>query len=115
MWFCVPDGQIGVTAQQFAERNWKDKIAIHSSGVLSSEALGLLRRKGANVASAHPLMTFVTGQVPDLSGVYFAIEGDKLRLAWRTGSFVTWEGSRFAFGRATKSPTTRSQPWCAHY
>lgn len=77
VWFCVPDGQIGVAAQQFAERNWKDKIAIHSSGVLSSEALGLLRRKGANVASAHPLMTFVTGQVPDLSGVYFAIEGDK--------------------------------------
>ena len=76
IWFCVPDAQIGVAAQQSAARDWKGKIAIHSSGVLSSEALSILRRKGANVASVHPLMTFVRGIASDLRGVSFAIEGD---------------------------------------
>jgi predicted short-subunit dehydrogenase-like oxidoreductase (DUF2520 family) len=77
IWFCVPDAQIGVAAQQLAERNWKGKIAIHSSGVLGSDALSFLRKRGADVASAHPLMTFVRNMAPDLSGVSFAIEGDK--------------------------------------
>jgi predicted short-subunit dehydrogenase-like oxidoreductase (DUF2520 family) len=36
----------------------------------------MLRRQGAKVASAHPLMTFVPGVTPSLSGVGFAVEGD---------------------------------------
>lgn len=77
VWFCVPDSQIPVAAQQLAERNWKRKIALHSSGVLSSDALSVLREMGAHVASVHPLMTFVTGQMPDLTGVSFVIDGDQ--------------------------------------
>jgi predicted short-subunit dehydrogenase-like oxidoreductase (DUF2520 family) len=55
---------------------WKGRIALHSSGALSSEELGVLRACGASVASVHPLMTFVRGSRPSLSGVSFAIEGD---------------------------------------
>lgn len=76
IWFCVPDDKIAEVAKQFADRNWQGKIALHSSGVLSSDALDMLRQKGASVASVHPLMTFVENTRPALAGVPFAIEGD---------------------------------------
>jgi len=75
-WFCVPDSKIAEAAHEYSDREWNGKIALHSSGVLTSDALGLLRDRGASVASVHPLMTFVRGSVPDLSGVTFAMEGD---------------------------------------
>ena len=76
IWFCVPDSEISKAAAELSRRDWTGKIAIHSSGVLTSDALGLLRKKGAMVASVHPLMTFVGGSVPNLADVPFAIEGD---------------------------------------
>lgn len=76
VWFCVPDAEIATVAQSFLEVEWKEKFAFHSSGVLASDVLAPLRRAGASVASVHPLMTFVKGSVPDLTGVPFAIGGD---------------------------------------
>jgi predicted short-subunit dehydrogenase-like oxidoreductase (DUF2520 family) len=55
---------------------WKEKVVFHSSGALSSRELRALQKRGASVASVHPMMTFVAGVVPDLAGVPFAIEGD---------------------------------------
>lgn len=79
VWFCVPDSEIGKAAGNFAGRyDWKGKIALHSSGALTSDELRVLQRKGALVASVHPLMTFVKGSHPCLKGVPFAIEGDRL-------------------------------------
>jgi predicted short-subunit dehydrogenase-like oxidoreductase (DUF2520 family) len=77
IWFCVPDSQISRVASGFAEQSeWKGKVALHASGVLTSDVLAPLRRQGAVVASVHPLMTFVPGSQPALAGVPFAIEGD---------------------------------------
>lgn len=76
VWFCVPDAKISEAATELANRDWRGQIALHSSGALSSDLLDALRRKGASVASAHPLMTFVRGSRPSLAGVSFAIEGD---------------------------------------
>jgi predicted short-subunit dehydrogenase-like oxidoreductase (DUF2520 family) len=76
VWLCVPDGEIARAANTLSKVEWKDKYAFHSSGVLSSDALTSLRNAGARVASVHPLMTFVKGSVPELTGVPFAIEGD---------------------------------------
>jgi predicted short-subunit dehydrogenase-like oxidoreductase (DUF2520 family) len=76
VWFCVPDSKIADSAEEFSDREWKGKIALHSSGVLASEALAELWRRGASVASVHPLMTFVSGSIPELRGVPFAVEGD---------------------------------------
>jgi predicted short-subunit dehydrogenase-like oxidoreductase (DUF2520 family) len=77
VWFCVPDSQIALAAAWFAQDlEWKDKTALHSSGVLTSDELSILRRNGAAVGSVHPLMTFVPGSRPSLAGVAFAIEGD---------------------------------------
>lgn len=80
IWFCAPDSQISGAAKALSSHSWKGKIAVHSSGVLTSEVLAPLCRAGASVASAHPLMTFVRGSVPDLSNVPFALEGDALAL-----------------------------------
>ncbi len=78
VWVCVPDGAIASAAQSLATAtDWKGKVALHSSGALTSDELSVLRHKGAAVASAHPMMTFVRGSKPALAGVPFAIEGDR--------------------------------------
>jgi predicted short-subunit dehydrogenase-like oxidoreductase (DUF2520 family) len=77
VWFCVPDGAIaGAAASLMGAADWKGRVALHSSGALTSDELEVLRRRGAAVASVHPLMTFVRGSRPALVGVPFAIEGD---------------------------------------
>jgi predicted short-subunit dehydrogenase-like oxidoreductase (DUF2520 family) len=77
VWFCVPDGEIAVAAGTLAPAILGQPIvALHSSGVLSSDQVDALRRFGAKVASVHPLMTFVQRSRPSLAGVSFAIEGD---------------------------------------
>jgi len=77
VWFCVPDAEIARAARSVSAKfRGKGKIALHSSGAISSDELNSLREKGAVVASVHPLMTFVRGSRPPLTGVSFAIEGD---------------------------------------
>jgi predicted short-subunit dehydrogenase-like oxidoreductase (DUF2520 family) len=86
IWFCVPDREIAAAARTLAPVvQGKSKIAFHSSGALASSELDVLRRRGASVASLHPMMTFVRGTVPSLKGVPFALEGDAaaLRIARR--------------------------------
>jgi predicted short-subunit dehydrogenase-like oxidoreductase (DUF2520 family) len=77
VWLCVPDREIRRYAVSLArQEEWRGKIVFHSSGALGSRELRALQRRGAAVASVHPLMTFVAGVIPDLAGVPFAIEGD---------------------------------------
>lgn len=77
IWFCVPDAEIARAARSLAGKiEWKGRVALHSSGALTSDELAVLRRGGASVASVHPLMTFVRGSRPSLAGVPFAVEGD---------------------------------------
>ena len=86
IWFCVPDAEIARAARALAGKiEWKGRVALHSSGALTSEELAVLRSRGAAVASVHPLMTFVRGSRPSLRGVPFAVEGDAaaLRMARR--------------------------------
>jgi predicted short-subunit dehydrogenase-like oxidoreductase (DUF2520 family) len=79
VWFCVPDGAIAAAAKSLAEAaDWSGKVALHSSGALTSDELAALRKRGAAVASVHPLMTFVRRSRPALDGVPFAIEGDAI-------------------------------------
>jgi len=77
VWFCVPDAEVAHAARALAQEiDWRRKVALHSSGALTSDELGALHRRGAAVASVHPLMTFVRDSRPSLAGVPFAIEGD---------------------------------------
>ncbi|MGC2193897.1 MAG: Rossmann-like and DUF2520 domain-containing protein [Terriglobales bacterium] len=85
VWLCVPDGEIAACVKSIAATSWEGKIALHSSGALSSDELAPLRKQGARVASVHPMMTFVPGVTPLLKGVGFAVEGDReaVRMARR--------------------------------
>jgi predicted short-subunit dehydrogenase-like oxidoreductase (DUF2520 family) len=77
IWFCVPDAEIARAGRSLAGKiEWKGRVALHSSGALGSDELGVLRERGASVASVHPLMTFVRGSRPSLADVSFAVEGD---------------------------------------
>lgn len=77
VWICVPDSKIAACARELARlAEWKGKIALHPSGALASDELQALRRRGAAVAAAHPMMTFVRRSNPSLAGTPFAIEGD---------------------------------------
>ncbi len=97
LWFCVPDrkirGAASALAAHLADRAAAHKqgkvpgrvpsklpsklrFALHSSGALLSRELQPLRKAGVAVASVHPLMTFVAGAHPSLTGVPFALEGD---------------------------------------
>ena len=78
IWFCVPDSEIARAARASQGAiEWKGRVALHSSGALSSDELDALRRHGAAVASVHPMMTFVRNSRPSLEGVSFALEGDR--------------------------------------
>ncbi len=86
VWFCVPDAEILGAARSLAGKiEWKGRVALHSSGALTSDELASLRKRGASVGSVHPLMTFVRGSQATLAGVSFAVEGDAaaMRLARR--------------------------------
>jgi predicted short-subunit dehydrogenase-like oxidoreductase (DUF2520 family) len=86
LWFCVPDREIrgaaSALAGHLAAHN-KNKVpskvrfAFHSSGALLSRELEPLGKVGIAVASVHPLMTFVARTYPSLTGVPFALEGDR--------------------------------------
>lgn len=77
VWITVPDDAIAsVAASLAASQAWRGKRVFHSSGALTSDVLGLLREKGAKVASVHPGMTFVSRSVPRMKGVPFGVEGD---------------------------------------
>jgi predicted short-subunit dehydrogenase-like oxidoreductase (DUF2520 family) len=97
LWFCVPDREIRGAASALAgnlaarvaahrKKRVPNKVpskvpsqvrfAFHSSGALLSRELEPLRKAGIAVASIHPLMTFVAGTHPSLTGVPFAMEGD---------------------------------------
>src|SRR5271157_6329025 len=104
IWFCVPDGEIARAARAFAAKGkWKGKIVLHSSGALSSDELDALRRRGASVASVHPMMTFVKDSRPSLAGVPFAIEGDAaaVRVARRIVNDLA--GNAYPIGKKDKA------------
>ncbi len=103
VWFCVPDRNIAQAARDLgASGNWKGKVALHSSGALASDELDALRRRGASVASAHPLMTFANRTAPVLRGVPFALEGDVKARSVAKRLAVKLGGSPFAISKRHK-------------
>jgi len=103
VWITVPDDAIAQVARRLAgTQDWKGKIVFHSSGALTSDELAPLRRKGAYVASVHPMMTFVRGVVPDKNGVAFAIEGDVVAVRAAKEIVARLGGRRFGIRKQNK-------------
>lgn len=104
VWFCVPDGEIARATRAFVGfKGWKGRIALHSSGALTSDELGFLRHHGARVASVHPLMTFVRGSRPSLAGVPFAIEGDSAAVGVARHIVAGLGGRAYAIRKSEKA------------
>ena len=103
VWVCVPDREIGRCANSLVALDWKGKIALHSSGALSSEELAALRQRGARIASVHPMMTFVAGVAPSLSGVGFAVEGDREAVAVARKLVAALGGATFVIAKKDKA------------
>jgi len=104
IWLCVPDSEISAVARAFPRQlSWKGRVALHSSGALTSDALDSLRRRGASVASVHPLMTFVRGSRPSLAGVPFAIEGDSAAVRMARRMVRDLGGSAYSIRRQDKA------------
>lgn len=104
VWFCVPDSAIADAATALKNAtDWHGKVAIHSSGALTSEELSALRSRGASVASAHPLMTFVRSSQPPLAGVSFGVEGDRKAASVIRRIVSDMRGQFFAVAKADKA------------
>ena len=104
VWFCVPDQQISHCAETLARvADWGDKIAVHSSGALSSSELDAVKKKGAAVASVHPLMTFVKKVRPSLDGVPFALEGDRVATRVARRMVLDMGGEPFSIAKEDKA------------
>ena len=103
IWLCVGDSAIAETAAQMAKGGWwKGSTVFHSSGALTSDELGLLRRAGAEVASVHPMMTFVWSSLPPIHGVPFALEGDQRAVAVARKVVRTLGGESFEIHKKDK-------------
>ena len=120
LWFCVPDREIRGSASALAghlstraaahKKNRvqskvpsKVRFAFHSSGALLSRELAPLRKAGIAVASVHPLMTFVAGTHPSLTGVPFAMEGDHAATQVARQIIRKLEGESFLLPAARKA------------
>ncbi len=76
----VPDRHIEETAERLAgtDQTFKGYVAAHCSGSKTSAALRPLQKRGAEVASFHPLQTFSTVSSPaDFRDIFIDMEGDK--------------------------------------
>lgn len=79
----VPDRNIPNAARQLAtlSDDFSERIVFHCSGSQPSVLLAPLKKKGAAVASFHPMQTFTASSEPgDFSDIYFDIEGDAIAL-----------------------------------
>jgi predicted short-subunit dehydrogenase-like oxidoreductase (DUF2520 family) len=84
IFLCLADDQVRKVAAELARANidWTRKIVFHTSGLLSSGALALLKEKGAATASFHPVQSFARKDTPPayFKGIYFGLEGERRAL-----------------------------------
>jgi predicted short-subunit dehydrogenase-like oxidoreductase (DUF2520 family) len=75
----TPDARIAPTARLLSglDVDWNCKMIFHTSGALSSQELFSLSRKGAWVASLHPLQTFPSPLegMSRAKGIFYTFEG----------------------------------------
>jgi len=80
VFIAVPDDTVGAVARRLArsEKDWSGRTVFHTSGLQVSSVLAPLRKRGARVASLHPVQSFPgkVGRDGLFSGIYWGIEGD---------------------------------------
>lgn len=85
IFFCLPDRSIKPLVNQLARSqiNWSNRYVFHTSGLLSSAVLHPLKKKGAKVASFHPIQSFAHKRTPPAfwKDIFISVEGDKEAVA----------------------------------
>jgi predicted short-subunit dehydrogenase-like oxidoreductase (DUF2520 family) len=79
----APDRAIEGVAAELAHlggSEWRGKVVLHTSGALDASVLETLAAAGAATGSMHPLQTFGSQGVPNLSGRVFGIDGNPAAL-----------------------------------
>ena len=71
----VPDDQIASVAEELSRLEITAN-ALHTSGALSSDVLGPLRKRGWHTGSIHPLFS-VSNPGDPIEGAFWSVEGDK--------------------------------------
>lgn len=77
----VPDGEIKKVAEKLSKlnRDFKDCICIHFSGVENIDSLRTLAKKGCAIGSLHIMQTFPTKNIVEIKYSTAAIEGEDKR------------------------------------
>ncbi|MFZ4590629.1 MAG: Rossmann-like and DUF2520 domain-containing protein [Ignavibacteria bacterium] len=77
---CLKDDNIQKYITEISKFNFKGKIILHTSGLLTSDIFKPLKVAGVNIGSFHPAQTFSKLSLTNnklLTGIYFGIEGGK--------------------------------------
>lgn len=102
LWLAVPDERIEDVARGVSKKGKLPRIVLHASGALSSAALETLKKRGVETGSAHPMMTFVSGEPPSLKGAWFAVEGTKVAVSAARAMAKKLEASSFTIKPESK-------------
>lgn len=81
IFLCVPDRQIRPLIKKLAkcQFNWSERFVYQTSGLLSSTSLQPLKKRGAKVASFHPIQSFPSKETPAVrwKKIFITLEGDE--------------------------------------
>ena len=81
----VPDDAVGQVAGKLARSgiSWSGKTVFHASGLLPARVLEPLRKRGARIASVHPVQSFPRKDAPPsiFKGITWGVEGDPAAVA----------------------------------
>ena len=85
----VPDDVIETVAEELADSGikWQNRFVFHCSGLYSTEALNTLEKRGALVASIHPVQSFAQKKPASrvFEDIFFGLEGKPEALKLATG------------------------------
>ena len=81
----VPDNAVGRVAAGLARSgvSWAERFVFHTSGLLPARILEPLRKRGARIASVHPVQSFPRKDAPAsiFRGITWGVEGDPAAVA----------------------------------
>jgi predicted short-subunit dehydrogenase-like oxidoreductase (DUF2520 family) len=81
----VPDDAVGRVAAGLARSgmSWAGRFVFHTSGLLPARVLEPLRKRGAHIASVHPVQSFPRKDAPAsiFRGITWGVEGDPAAVA----------------------------------
>jgi len=82
IFICVPDDEIKRVVEEIFIKDFRGKTVFHTSGACPSSLLEPLAKKGASIASFHPIQTFTSQQagVEIFKGIFFGLEGQPAAL-----------------------------------